>query len=98
MYLFFDLGSTLIDESLCERQSILDTVAGSAITVEEYEYILKEYALTVSKVNTPRRVGDNLILLGECFLLRFQPTLFYGALAKCRLQSIIPYPTFFYGA
>lgn len=44
MYLFFDLGSTLIDESLCDRQSILDTVAGSAITVEEYEDKLWEFA------------------------------------------------------
>ena len=44
MYLFFDLGSTLIDESLCDRQSILDTVAGSAITAEEYKNKLKECA------------------------------------------------------
>ena len=44
MFLFFDLGSTLIDESLCDYQSIMDIVAGSAITVEEYEYKLKEYA------------------------------------------------------
>ena len=43
-FLFFDLGSTLIDESLCDHQSILDTVAGSAITVEKYKNKLKEYA------------------------------------------------------
>ena len=44
MYLFFDLGSTLIDESLCDRQSILDTVAGSAIIAKEYEDKLREFA------------------------------------------------------
>ena len=44
MYLFFDLGSTLIDESLCDQQYILDTVAGSAITAEKYEAKLIEFS------------------------------------------------------
>ena len=44
MYLFFDLGSTLIDESLCDRQSILDTIAGSSITAKEFEDKLREFA------------------------------------------------------
>ena len=37
MYLFFDLGSTLIDESLCDRQLILDTVDGLIIPAPETE-------------------------------------------------------------
>lgn len=44
MHLFFDLGSTLIDESLCDHQSILDSVANSSITAKEYEDKLKEFA------------------------------------------------------
>ena len=43
-WLYFDLGSTLIDESLCDRQRILDTTDGSAYLAEEFDAKLREYA------------------------------------------------------
>ena len=31
-WLFFDVGSTLIDETECEKQRIIDTINGSSIS------------------------------------------------------------------
>ncbi|MGN0628359.1 MAG: HAD family hydrolase [Oscillospiraceae bacterium] len=43
-WIFFDLGSTLIDESDCERQIILDTVRGTEVSFEEFEGKMAELA------------------------------------------------------
>lgn len=43
-WIFFDLGSTLIDETACERQRIHDTVAGSPVSPEEFEQAMRSFA------------------------------------------------------
>lgn len=43
-WLFFDLGSTLIDETACERQRIQHTVAGSPVSPEEFEQAMRSFA------------------------------------------------------
>ena len=44
MYIFFDLGSTLVDETLCERQRVLDTVAGTAVSPAAFEETMRQAA------------------------------------------------------
>lgn len=41
-WIFFDLGSTLIDETECERVRILNTVGGSDVTPEEFDALYRE--------------------------------------------------------
>lgn len=43
-WLFFDLGSTLIDEGECERARIHETVQNSPVTAGEFEYMMRLFA------------------------------------------------------
>lgn len=43
-WLFFDVGSTLIDETECEKQRIIDTINGSSISYDEFYDNMKYYA------------------------------------------------------
>ena len=43
-WIFFDLGSTLIDESAAELQRIRDTLAGTAVSLEDYLQKRQEFA------------------------------------------------------
>lgn len=42
-WVFFDIGSTLVDESECEAARIADTVRGSAITAEEFDALYRSF-------------------------------------------------------
>lgn len=45
-WLFFDVGSTLVDESECYRVRIMETTAGTGITPEEfYRRMIEQYRL-----------------------------------------------------
>lgn len=44
MYIFFDLGSTLVDETLCEHQRVLDTVAGTSVSPGTFEEAMRQAA------------------------------------------------------
>ena len=43
-WLFFDVGSTLIDETECEKQRIIDTINGSSISYYEFYHNMEYYA------------------------------------------------------
>lgn len=43
-WLFFDVGSTLVDETNCEKQRILDTISGSNINYNEFYQAMQYYA------------------------------------------------------
>lgn len=43
-WLFFDVGSTLIDETECEKQRIIDTINGSSISYDEFYHKMEYYA------------------------------------------------------
>ena len=43
-HLFFDLGSTLVDETECLRRRILDTTAGTGVSPTAFAKILQAYA------------------------------------------------------
>ena len=43
-WLFFDVGSTLIDETECEKQRIIDTINGSSISYYEFFHNMEYYA------------------------------------------------------
>ena len=43
-WLFFDIGSTLVDESLCDVARIADTVRGSGVSETEFLAQLREFA------------------------------------------------------
>ena len=59
-WLFFDLGSTLIDERACERQRIADTVAGSAVSPAEFEQAMRSFAARNENAYTRAREHFNL--------------------------------------
>lgn len=44
-WLFFDIGSTLVDESLCDQARIADTIRGSTISAEAFSAQLHTYAV-----------------------------------------------------
>lgn len=43
-WLFFDLGSTLIDETVCYQQRILDTIVDTDISLETFQSVMFHYA------------------------------------------------------
>ncbi len=43
-WLFFDIGSTLVDESLCDEARIADTLRGSHVSPEDFTAQLHAYA------------------------------------------------------
>lgn len=43
-WLFFDVGSTLVDETNCEKQRILDTISSSNIGYDRFYQVMKYYA------------------------------------------------------
>lgn len=43
-WLFFDIGSTLVDESLCDQARIADTIRGSTISAEAFSARLHAFA------------------------------------------------------
>lgn len=43
-WLFFDVGSTLVDETECEKQRIIDTINGSSISYDEFYHKMEYYA------------------------------------------------------
>jgi len=43
-WLFFDIGSTLVDESLCDAARIADTVSGSGVLEREFSAQLRKFA------------------------------------------------------
>lgn len=43
-WLFFDIGSTLVDETLCDQVRIADTLQGSAISAEAFSAQLHAFA------------------------------------------------------
>lgn len=43
-WLFFDLGSTLVDESECERVRIRNTVSGSPVSAEAFDHVFRRFS------------------------------------------------------
>lgn len=43
-WLFFDVGSTLVDETECEKQRIIDTINGSSVSYDEFYHKMEYYA------------------------------------------------------
>ena len=43
-WLFVDMGSTFVDESLCIEKRITDTIASSSITKAEFEAVMRRFA------------------------------------------------------
>lgn len=43
-WLFFDIGSTLVDEALCDKARICDTIAGSQVSADLFTAQLRDYA------------------------------------------------------
>ena len=47
-WLFFDLGSTLVDETIAYRYRVLEAIEGSAVSYEQFDNKRIEYAKTLS--------------------------------------------------
>ena len=47
-WLFFDLGSTLIDETIAYKYRVLEAIEGSNVTFEQFDEKRIEYAKTLT--------------------------------------------------